>query len=373
MIYVPHELLEIAEQVKKGAQPSVTVRTLLSWFHAKRRTAWMVGSIRRALREVKLQTVPDFDWTYLDGPVTFAPKVEPAPDTLATPGTAVDTEVSTKVVSIAADAYLSPPVSPVTRGFGYPTYRIGRLASANKTPVSVPPDATIQEAITIMLARDFSQLPVMTSEREVKGLISWKSIGGRLSLGQPCEFVRECTDPHHEISADDSLFDVIDRIVLHECVLVRDSTKKICGIVTTSDLSVQFGQLGEPFFLLGEIENHIRGLIDGKFTQEELKAALDPEDPDRQIEDVSDLTFGEYLHLLEDPQKWGKLVLKIDRKVFIKDLDDIRRIRNDVMHFDPDGIGENDLATLRRFVQFLQRLRQLSPRKQEVILSKAAN
>jgi len=34
----------------------------------------------------------------------------------------------------------------------------------------------------------------------------------------------------------------------------------------------------------------------------------------------------------------------------------VRRIRNDVMHFDPDGIPEKDLMTLREFARFLQRL-----------------
>ena len=50
----------------------------------------------------------------------------------------------------------------------------------------------------------------------------------------------------------------------------------------------------------------------------------------------------------------------IDRKSFTRDLEAVRRIRNDVMHFDPDGVGEDDLGMLRKFVQFFQRLGQLS-------------
>jgi hypothetical protein len=34
----------------------------------------------------------------------------------------------------------------------------------------------------------------------------------------------------------------------------------------------------------------------------------------------------------------------------------VRKIRNEVMHFDPDGIPEKDLMTLREFSRFLQRL-----------------
>ncbi len=213
-----------------------------------------------------------------------------------------------------------------------------------------------------MLTNDFSQLPVMVGEREVKGLISGKPLGSRLALGSGCQVVRDCMDCHHEVSADTSLFEVIPLIAQHDCVLVRDSTNKISGIVTAADLSNQFGQLGEPFLLLGAIENHLRTLISGKFTKEELAAVRDPADSGREIEDVADLTLGEYQRLLQEPQKWGRLGMKIDRKTFTKDLDDIRRVRNDVMHFDPDGVGEDDLAMLRRFVQFLQRLRQLTPK-----------
>ena len=71
---------------------------------------------------------------------------------------------------------------------------------------------------------------------------------------------------------------------------------------------------------------------------------------------MSDLTFGEYRRLLEKPSNWEKLSLAIDRKEFIGRLEEVRRIRNDVMHFDPDGIPETDLEVLRKFVTFLRRL-----------------
>jgi len=36
--------------------------------------------------------------------------------------------------------------------------------------------------------------------------------------------------------------------------------------------------------------------------------------------------------------------------------ENVRRIRNDVMHFDPDGIPEKDLQAIREFARFLQRV-----------------
>ncbi len=75
-------------------------------------------------------------------------------------------------------------------------------------------------------------------------------------------------DGHHEIRAESSLFQAIPIIVEHQYVLVRGSDNRITGIVTASDLSLQFQQLAEPFLLLGEIENHIRRILGDNFSTE---------------------------------------------------------------------------------------------------------
>ena len=83
-----------------------------------------------------------------------------------------------------------------------------------------------------------------------------------------------------------------------------------------------------------------------------------PGEDGREIEGVTDLTFGEYVRLLENEKRWKKLRVEIDRVEFISRLNRIRGIRNDVMHFDPDGLEEADLDILREFAQFLKRLRE---------------
>jgi hypothetical protein len=160
----------------------------------------------------------------------------------------------------------------------------------------------------------------------------------------------------NEIRLDASLFEAIQLIVEHECVLVRDASRKLTGVVTTADLSLQFARLGEPFLLLGQIENHVRNLIADKYTAADLVTVRDPADSEREIDDVADLTLGEYIRLLENPKRWEKLCLKIDRKTFVEELRRIGRIRNDVMHFDPDGPSPEDLTTLRKFARFLNNL-----------------
>jgi CBS domain-containing protein len=278
---------------------------------------------------------------------------------LADKADAVPVQTSTTEVAEKVTISDHVEVRVVSPAFADPTYRVSKLAPANRTPVSVRPDSTLTEAATLMMANNFSQLPVMTNERDVKGIVSWKSIGIRLSLGQNLVAVREAMEPHAEISVAASMFTAIPLIVEHGYVLVRGPDQRIVGIVTTSDLGLQFQQMTEPFLLLGEIENHIRRLISSHFDKTELAAAKEPDDVPRDIETAADLTFGEYKRLLEEPARWGRLNLNIDRVVFIQRLDKVREIRNDVMHFDPDGIPDDDLLVLRDFAQFLRTLQTI--------------
>lgn len=353
MMDTPSRLIEISEQIKNGKSPQrETVRTILGWFEIPRRSMWATEKVRNAFNKAGLYTEPDFEYSYLDGLVKFLPIPTNEPESSSKE---IDHKKSGSGVQITPTE-ITTLLAPSTTQFMDPTYRIGKLASANKTPISVKLGMKLEEAISKMMINDFSQLPVIESEREVKGVISWKSIGRRLALGKPCAYVKDCMDKHHEISADISLFAAIDSIVANEYVLIRDSNKKISGIVTTTDLSLQFRQLGEPFLLLGEIENHIRRLIHDKFTVVDFQTVKDPLDKKRKITSSFDLTFGEYIVLLQKPKNWSKLKLMIDRNIFISKLDEIRRIRNDVMHFDPDGVAESDLAMLQDFVRFLQDL-----------------
>ena len=139
------QLEKMVGEIRKGLVPQpVTVREFLSWFGAERRGYVIVWNIRRVLKEVGLETKPDFEYAYIDGLVSF--------------------------VAAGSVGTQSPTTGDVLEGpVADPTYRIGRLDSANKKPTSVPPDAALALAITLMLKNDFSQLPVMTTEREVKG------------------------------------------------------------------------------------------------------------------------------------------------------------------------------------------------------------
>lgn len=348
MAKIPPQLQLAAEQVHQNGKPKmVRVEELLSWFDAQRRGILVVREIRAALRKAKLVTVPDFEVAYIHQRIKLKPLE-------AETKKAVSKEIVVVEQGAGSDvAY----VAVVGGSVSDPAPRIGMLKAANTQPMSVCRDAEVTEAITLMLMNDYSQLPVMQGDRNVDGLISWRSIGKtRVGEGKVLKYVRDCMEKPEIISSDTHLFDAVNIIAQKEVVLVRNSEGRIAGLVTTSDISLQFGALSEPFLLLSEIENHVRRLIDGKFSLEKLKATRDPSDENRKIENVANLTFGEYIRLLDKPANWARFGYDLSRAECTKRLREIGRIRNDVMHFHPDGISDEDLEMLRDTRKFLQGL-----------------
>ncbi len=352
---IPEELLTAAEQIKDGKQSNKqTVRSFIGLFGAKRRARNKVQKIQEALTELNLKTEPDFDVVNIDSEISFVPATDEVTD-----------EKDERAESAPFGATSETNGHPIPQAFVAgtvtdPTHRISRLASANKAPITVNPDSTLQEAVNLMMLYDYSKLPVMQNQRVVKGIVGYASIAlGRL-FGCSSNVVRDYMDPPQEIRSNASLFEAIPLIMQHEYILVRGTQGEISGIVTTYDLSEQFRQLGEPFLLVGEVENHIRNLVGGKFTAEELTKQRAPSDDQRVVENVEDLTIGEYKRLLEKPSHWDRLDLEmLDRQVFIEQLENVRQIRNRVMHFEPDGLEEEDLETLRRFTDLLRKLQKL--------------
>src|SRR5271168_3928888 len=158
-------LSKIADEVKRTGKPHIeTVRTLLSWFGYRRRGALCLYLIDTALSDAGLKTEPYFDTVWLDSEVAL----------VLVPKTTLEALFAEQ----ARD----------------PTYRLSRLRAANNPPLSVSPQGTIREAVTMMMANDFSQLPVMSGERTCKGAISLMSVAKRWALGAKCELVQDCLE-----------------------------------------------------------------------------------------------------------------------------------------------------------------------------------
>lgn len=333
---MPEQLDEIRDWLQKLAErmrdemnadavPQVerlTVRQFLGRFGYARRGPRVVSTIRNELESYGLRTYPDFEYEYVDDHISLELDLE-------------DEEVV-----------------PGTNLFD-PTVRIGVLPAAHNQPVRVTPDHALVKATTLMRMEDYSQLPVMIGERDVKGIISWRSVGEAYADKRNPKIVRECMEDAHEVNSNMMLTDATERICNHGYVLVRGEDKTITGIVTAADLANQFKQRAHPFLLIGEIEHHLRNLVRRRFTVEELAAASDG---NKIVSGPDDLTFGGYCRLLERNESWEKLRLEIDRSEFVERLHSIRRIRNEVMHFSPDEHDPVDIKQLERMARFFRKI-----------------
>lgn len=318
------------KDVAKGAAPEperLTVRQLLHQFGYQKRGEWINNHIRNGMEKFKLRTDQDFTIAWLGSRIAIEPDAD-------------------------ASGASGMPHAPD------PTHRVGQLEAANRKPKSVKPESLLSEATTMMQMNDYSRLPVMKDDRDVSGIVTWKSIGARTALGLEGKYVKDCMEPAQVIPSDTRLFDAIREVSEHGYVLVRARDKTIAGIVTATDLLRLFLELAEPFLFIGEIEGHLRNLIHGTFTLDQLQKAAGGKKP---IEGAANLMFGGYQHLLGDKDNWKQLGLGIDRGEFIQNLDSVRKTRNEIMHFNPDGIDDDQRRTIRSVARFLDQLARLTP------------
>jgi hypothetical protein len=184
----------------------------------------------------------------------------------------------------------------------------------------------------------------------------------RLALGAKCERVGDCREDALPVDSNRTLFEVIPLIVERGYVLVSNQQdKRITGIVTASDLSLEFQTRSEPFLLLREVELHVRQILGEKLTAADFDLLGAVTATTHKPQNVADLTFDEYVRLFQHPQIWPKLDPKIDSTVLTSPLEEIRIIRNDVMHFDPDPMTPDELGTIKRGVRLMQELYEVQP------------
>lgn len=223
--------------------------------------------------------------------------------------------------------------------------------------ISVKMDDDLETAQALMMRYDYSQLPVMSGPRDLRGAVSWESIA-QARINKTDANLRDCTVSRssHTVRSDDDLLPQIQRIIDSGYVFVQGADGKITGIVTTADLSNQFANLARPFFILGEIERRIRRIVDDRFSVDDLKSCANPGDPTREIGSVRDMTMGEYVRLLENPTCWSRLDWGLNRRVLIEALKRVQKARNEVMHFSPDPLDDEDLLNLENFVKWIKKL-----------------
>ncbi|MFE3827147.1 CBS domain-containing protein [Streptomyces sp. NPDC059092] len=351
---VRHERLKNAREAAADGQPvALTVRELFGWWGAARRGYLISNQVAAELSNHALSTSPDFGAVPLDASVRLVstpvekdsePETDEQPDLLVG---AADHEVpdhgDTSVDNTVDDSEREP-IMDLT---------VGRLDSALSGVVSVSPNSTFEEAVTKMTLNDYSQLPVMTGSRNLQGAVTWESIAMARHSDADAPFSQAIV-PAHSVPYDHHLIDVLPQLTQFGFVLVKDETNIIAGIVTANDAAAAYGALATPFSLIGELDQRLRRVASDSVDLAEAVKLCDP-DGSGGIMSFDDMSFGDYQRILENPPMWETLGWPLDRRVFVKRLDELRKIRNELMHFNSDGVEENDVQKIRRMIAALRK------------------
>lgn len=331
-------------EIKKGKKPVKKRTREITELHGVSRRGWkVIEQVNSWLEKYDLVMEPNFETANFYGFVKIAPK----------PKIAVNSELKRPKYADAVPR-LGIIKSSDLNNSGQPELKLE----------SVLKEDSLDKAIFIMLKNNFSQLPILSKKHDVcYGIITWKTIGRALSLEKECVKVLDCYEPVVVLNYDEPLFKAVKIILEKEVVLVKNIENKISGIVTSTDIGEQFLILSEPFLLIEQIENFIRILLNEKLTYDDISKVLDLEKHEKKIEHISDFNFGHYVRIIENPELFEKININVNRRMLKEMLEAVNKIRNEVMHFNPEAMEESDLLTLRTTQNLLAQIVENKPSK----------
>ncbi|MFC5953567.1 CBS domain-containing protein [Streptomyces pratens] len=349
----PAKLFEEVRRRSADEPLTLSIRDFLAVWGVQRRHPAATEQIENDLEARGLVTVPPFTEGTLDSQIAvLAGGAEP------------DESGTSAVTRLSGSTGRSPAVQSAAHAAGLLTeeesgtqtvaYRVSNLDSANRMPESVRVGDSLGRAMTIMVLRGYSQLPVLDADGRLRGVVSWESIG-RARMSDPNADLQAATARGQEADRSDDLLDWIGTIQRSGHLLVRDHEHKICGLITAADLTVQFGTRVRPFVLVEEIEQRLRRVVDRCIPLDRIRAVA-PRRRAPHVHSAADLSFGAYGYLLKVPENWTALGWGIDQEHFLTALEDCRNFRNDLMHFSPDPITDAQLLPARGLLELLRSL-----------------
>lgn len=199
------------------------------------------------------------------------------------------------------------------------------------------PDMPLPKVLSLLIMQDISQLPVLSSDkRTVRGVVTWRSIGEAATSSYQASGAKAkdvMINAGHIASSSDDFLDLVDAIIEQEYILYRTPSGEVNGIVTASDLARAFEGTAGLYIKLQELENRIRILLD-RSPIPKLKCHLEPKRRNKKnFRGASDMMFGEYIAALKDPEIWNSTRITFDQEHLVAQLEKVREVRNDVMHF----------------------------------------
>ncbi|MFI5497341.1 CBS domain-containing protein [Actinoplanes sp. NPDC051859] len=328
-----HEWLRTARGQAEEAVPArILVRELLALWGAEDRGD-QITRIEADLANHGLATWPNFRSVTLETPVAIITAAQEAEQSSEEAAAAVVDEEDE-----SEDRYIG--------------LMVGNLPSALAGVESVRPTATLDEAVTKLTINDYDQLAVLSGKHHLRGAVTWRSIA-QAKLDKPNPRLSDAIALAGEVSYRADLLTVLDDLRRQGFLFVRNESNEVAGIVTAADVAGRYGDMANPFILIGDLDRLLRRAIARKISVDEVVGVCNP--GGERIKSYDDMAMGDYQRVLEHPTLWTKLGLPFDRATFVARIDKIRIARNAIMHFNPDPVRSDTVAHLSTINDVLRR------------------
>lgn len=226
-------------------------------------------------------------------------------------------------------------------------HQLSELVALRKHPLCIGAQEHLGSALQLMVEHQYAQLPVVNQAGTLLGLVAQPTIlslyyltdGEAPLLTLP---LHHALLPAAELAEEASFFKAVEQLSSPgkaAVVVTRDQLP--IGILTGKDMTLAFRALCEGIILVERIELMLRDQIGRAYPAEEaLNAAAvatfgpDPEHPHYALRNPHKLGLGDTIQLISDPDNWPCFEPILGpRVVFLRLMERVREIRNQLLHF----------------------------------------
>jgi CBS domain-containing protein len=241
-------------------------------------------------------------------------------------------------------------------------FPIERLLEGRDAPLCVKASASVREALSLMIEHDYSQLPVISEDGLLVGIVSHEMISRRYyhldgAVNLLGLSVDHCIVPAHTLTPDRDLLEALDRLKEVYAIVVTVEQRPV-GILTDFDTTHFFRDLTEDLILVEDIEVTLRHYVEEAWPGEDDLASALIEAFGRRSDGTPSkayerLTFHEHVGLLAADVNWEKLRGALEPKeLFLQLMEQVRLIRNQLAHFrgETDPVQHDALVQARAWL-----------------------
>lgn len=197
-------------------------------------------------------------------------------------------------------------------------FTVKDLIASRPEPITVSRNASVQDALRLMIDGDFSQLPVVDADGTAEGMITSDSITRALShfdltIKQMRVFHAMTEVPMYD--PEDEMLGLLDDLKNTYAVLAVDKNKRLIGIITSYDTTEYFRRRGEDMMLLEDIETMLKDYILAVFQDD--SGTVDTQTLELAIEEISENNSklrGPFGQALEHYVKNGAVDVVVDQQ-----------------------------------------------------------